>query len=78
MRWSCCRQRELSAGCVDLCDNEKCRQVWGSGSPCVHISLLDINAQKQDDGYEVFKKVHDLVTDDADDNREADFICMSL
>ena len=67
MRWTCCRQRELSEGCTELCDNEKCGQVWGTGTPCVHISLLDINAQKLQDGYEVFKKEHDLVTYHPDD-----------
>ena len=66
-RWSCCRQSELSPGCTDLCDNEKCGQVWGSGDPCVHISPLDINAQRIQEGYEVFTKEHDLVSDHSDD-----------
>ena len=69
-RWSCCRQSELSAGCTDICDNEKCGEVWGSGNPCVHISPLDVNAQRDirgNEGYEVFTKEHDLVSDDSDD-----------
>jgi len=61
MRWSCCRQSELSPGCTDVCDN--CGQVWGSGQPCVHISTLDINAQRLEAGYEVVRKEHDLVSD---------------